>query len=107
MPPRLCQNSSSKKSISANQLAPTLGCDLKTGWFIGHRLRETVKTVGFEPLGGPRLIVEADETHMGDKAVVTTRTKCGKSGHSSKRSVVALVERGGGRVRTFHVASAT
>src|ERR1700744_5601989 len=37
---------SSKKGISANQLARTLGCTLKTGWFIGHRLREAMRTVG-------------------------------------------------------------
>ena len=34
---------SSKKGISANQLARTLGCTLKTGWFIGHRIREAMK----------------------------------------------------------------
>jgi hypothetical protein len=43
-----------------------------------------------------------DETYHGDKDVVTKRTKRGLSGHSSKRSIVALVERGG-EVRTFHV----
>src|ERR1700742_3023085 len=37
---------SSKKGISANQLARTLGCTLKTGWFIGHRIREAMKAVG-------------------------------------------------------------
>lgn len=99
--------SCSKKGISANQLHRILGCTLKTAWFIGHRIREAMKAVGIEPMGGHGKIVEADETYMGDKAVVTTRTKRGKSGHSSKRSVVALVERGGGRVRTFHVNSAT
>lgn len=98
--------SSSKKGISANQLHRTLGVTLKTAWFMGHRIREAMKVVGVEPMGGPGKIVEADETYMGDKAVVTTRTKHGKTGHSSKRSVFALVERGGGRVRTFHVASA-
>jgi transposase-like protein len=40
---------SSKKGISANQLARTLGCTLKTGWFIGHRIREAMKAVGFHP----------------------------------------------------------
>jgi transposase-like protein len=93
---------SSKKGISANQLARTLGCTLKTGWFIGHRIREAMKAVGVAPLGGIGKTVEADETYMGDKHIVTKRTKRGKSAHSSKRSVVALVERGGS-VRTFHV----
>src|SRR5271167_4388192 len=37
---------SSKEGISANQLARTLGCTLKTGWFIGHRIREAMKDLG-------------------------------------------------------------
>jgi transposase-like protein len=96
---------SSKKGISANQLSRTLGCTLKTGWFIGHRIREAMKVEGFSSMGGNGKVVEMDETYSGDKHEVLTRTKRGKSGHSSKRSVVALVERGG-EVRTFHVDSA-
>src|ERR1700688_1022816 len=96
---------SSKKGISANQLHRILGCTLKTAWFVGHRIREAMKTVGIAPLGGAGMDVEADETYFGDKAVVTTRTKLGKTGHSSKRSVVTLVERGGS-ARSFHVAKA-
>ena len=49
---------------------------------------------------------EADETYFGDKDVVAKRTKRGKSALSSKRAVVALVERGG-NVRSFHVDRAT
>lgn len=97
---------SSKKGISANQLARTLGCTLKTGWFIGHRIREAMKEVGVAPMGGAGMTVEVDETYFGDKHVVTKRTKRGKSTHGSKRSVVALVERGGS-ARTFHVEFAT
>jgi transposase-like protein len=96
---------SSKKGISANQLARTLGCTLKTGWFIGHRIREAMKVVGVEPVGGAGKVVEMDETYFGDKHIVTKRTKRtkrGKSGHGSKRSIVALVERGGS-ARMFHV----
>ena len=96
---------SSKKGISANQLARTLGVTLKTGWFIGHRIREAMRQVGVEPLGGAGEVVEADETYYGDKHVVTKRTKRGKSTHGSKRSIVALVERGGS-ARTFHVERA-
>ena len=93
---------SSKKGISANQIHRTLGCTLKTAWFIGHRVREAMKVLGVVPMGGEGKVVEMDETYFGDKRVVTKRTKRGKSAHSSKRSVVALVERGG-NVRTFHV----
>jgi len=47
-------------------------------------------------------VVEVDETYHGDKDVVEKRTKKGKATHGSKRSVVALVERGG-ESRVFHV----
>src|SRR4051794_35593508 len=91
---------SSKKGISANQLHRTLGCTLKTAWFIGHRIREAMKLVGIEPMGGRGKVVEVDETYMGNKDVVTKRTKRGKPSMSMKRSIVALVERDGGPVRT-------
>lgn len=93
---------SSKKGISSNQLHRTLGCTLKTAWFISHRIREAMKIVGFDPMGGDGKVVEADETYFGDREIVTKRTKRGKAAHSSKRSVVALVERGGS-ARMFHV----
>lgn len=94
--------SSSKKGISSNQLHRTLGVTLKTAWFMSHRIREAMRVVGFEPMGGEGAQVEADETYFGDKEHVTKRTKRGKSAHSSKRSIIALVERGG-QARTFHV----
>ena len=97
--------SSSKKGISSNQLHRTLGVTLKTAWFMSHRIREAMRTVGFEPMGGADGIVEADETYFGDKEHVTKRTKHGKAAHSSKRSIVSLVERGG-MARTFHVERA-
>src|ERR1700741_4289627 len=34
---------SSKKGISSNQLHHTLGCTLKTAWFLSHRIREAMK----------------------------------------------------------------
>ncbi len=94
--------SSSKKGISSNQLHRVLGVTLKTAWFMSHRIREAMKIVGFKPLGGEGKNVEADETYYGDREIVTRRTKHGKASHGSKRSIVALVERGGS-ARTFHV----
>jgi transposase-like protein len=93
--------SSSKKGISSNQLHRTLGVTLKTAWFMSHRIREAMRTVGFEPMGGEGSIIEADETYFGDKEHVTHRTKKGKTGLSGKRAVVALVVRGGA-ARTFY-----
>ncbi len=93
---------SSKKGISANQLHRVLEVTLKTAWFLGHRIREAMRSGSLEPMGGAGKTIEADETYFGDKEVVTKRTKRGKSALSSKRAVISLVERGGS-VRSFHV----
>ena len=97
---------SSKKGISSNQLHRTLGVTLKTAWFMSHRIREAMRDGVLSPLGGEGKTVEADETYFGDRAVITKRTRRGKSGHGSKRSVLALVERGG-NVRSFHIEHAS
>src|SRR3712207_9483564 len=88
--------------MSSNQLHRTLGLTLKSAWFLSIRIREAMRDGGLAPLGEGGKFVEADEIYFGDKAVVTKRTKKGKAAHSSKRSIVALVERGGS-ARTFHV----
>jgi hypothetical protein len=104
---------SSKKGISSNQLSRTLGVTLKTAWFMSHRIREAMRTVGLGPLGGEGEIVEADETYFGQQEERRPSpqrkgrpyTKGGKSGPSGKRAVVSLVERGGA-VRSFNPAYA-
>jgi transposase-like protein len=94
--------SSSKKGISSNQLHCTLGCTLKTAWFISHRIREAMRVVGFEPMGGSGKVVEADETYIGRlKGVPKQRT-----GGAHKNIVLTLVERGGS-ARSFHIDSTT
>jgi transposase-like protein len=55
----------SKKGISSHQLHRTLGVTLKTAWFMSHRIREAMRTVGMEPMGGAGEVVEADETFIG------------------------------------------
>jgi hypothetical protein len=75
-----------------------LGVDFKTGWFIGHRIREAMTDDGSSgPLGGDSVFVEADETFIGGKA----RNRAYKA-PPPKKAVVALVERNG-RVRSRHV----
>jgi transposase-like protein len=60
---------SSKKGFSANQFCRVLGVDFKTGWFIGHRIREAMSDDGSTgPLGGGGVFVEADETFIGGRA---------------------------------------
>ena len=56
---------SSKKGFSANQFSRTLGISLKAGWFVGHRLREAMKTVDLIPFGKAGGVVESDETFFG------------------------------------------
>ncbi len=88
---------SSKKGISSNQLHRTLGVTLKTAWFMSHRLREAMRQVGMEPMGGAGKIVEADETYYGKQE---GHTKEKRQGHMN--AVLTLVERGGS-ARSFHV----
>lgn len=96
----------SKKGVSAHQLHRMLGVTYKTAWFMAHRIREAMRDDDGGPIGGEGKTVEVDETYFGAKDHVTKRTKHGKPGHGSKRSVVALVERGGS-ARFFHAKEAT
>ena len=94
---------SSKKGISTRQLQRTFGGSMKTAWFIGHRIREAMTTLGVPdsgPLGGGNQVVEADETYVGGKA----RNR--KNVVPPKEIVLSLVEREG-RVRSFHVPNVT
>jgi transposase-like protein len=68
---------SSKKGISANQLSRTLGCTLKTGWFIGHRIREAMRDLGIAaaPMGSGGGIVAASWRQM--KPTLAANRACG------------------------------
>ena len=107
---------SSKKGVSAHQLMRTLGIgSYRTAWFMAHRIREAMDEVTDNSgmLGGEGKIVEADETYHGTRETPRKRNKYspapnrgGKAGGAHKRIIVGLVERGG-KVRTFHVQTAT
>jgi len=91
---------SSKKGISTNQLHRTLRITIKSAWFLSHRIREAMTTIGMEPLGGPGGIVEVDETFIGrEEGTEVAR------GFAHKNAVLSLVERrpAGAVVRSFHV----
>lgn len=83
---------SSKKGISTRQLQRTLGCGMKTAWFLGHRIRFAMAPGSDAgPLGGRGMTVEADET-----AITNSRkTKRGPGRKRPKHHVLSLVERGG------------
>src|SRR5580700_2762978 len=97
---------SSKKGFSANQFCRVLGVDFKTGWFIGHRIREAMSEHSdvFGPIGGEGRIIEIDETFIGKKpgGVEPWQFDSARGGWrkiqtatSGKIPVVTLVERGG------------
>ncbi|MVF11858.1 IS1595 family transposase [Ketobacter sp. MCCC 1A13808] len=87
---------SSKKCISANQLHRTLGVTLKTAWFMGHRIREAMKSTDFTPFGSGGGFVEVDETYMGQTE------GHGKDSHTSKkRKILGLIDRDTKQVRTM------
>jgi transposase-like protein len=81
----------SKKGISSNQLSRTLGVTLQTAWFMGHRLREAMRSGVLAPMGGEGAAVEIDETYIGRKPGVEARPGWVKHKHA----VLTLVERGG------------
>lgn len=105
---------SSKKGMPSHQLHRMLGVTYKTAWFMTHRIREAMKadTATDGPLGGEGKTVEADETYIGKKDDQSPskhrrgRPYLKRKPGSIKRTVVALVERGGS-VRSFHVDTAT
>jgi transposase-like protein len=96
---------SSKKGISSNQLHRTLGVTLKTAWFMSHRIREAMRTVGSEPMGGAGKVVEIDETMQGRLEGAPKKVPHGQH-FNWRNTVLTLVERGGA-ARSFHVDSAT
>jgi transposase-like protein len=103
---------SSKKGVSANQLHRTLGCTLKSAWFMAMRLREAMAPLGKqEPMGGVGKVIEADHTFMGKRRGRPTGKSTFVSGFGwtdptarveTERKIFSLVERGGS-VRSFHV----
>jgi transposase-like protein len=95
---------SSKKGISAHQLHRNLGISYQSAWFMAHRLR-------YAMMQGPMLELfkgtfEIDETYIGARN--KRGTKRGRPGPDShKTPVVALIERGTGRVRAFTMPRVT
>lgn len=94
---------SGKNGVSAHEIHRSLGITYKSAWFMMHRLREAMKDLAPEPMGGEGQSIQADETYYGNSS---KRAKGYKKGHSHKASVVALVEPKG-RARVFHVKRAT
>src|ERR1700730_4011702 len=109
---------SSKKGFSANQFCRVLGVDFKTGWFIGHRIREAMREVDpdmFGPLGGAGKTIEVDETFFGKPEGVApvqwqfdNERGWYRDARDQRRKIpiVTLVERGG-RARSIKADNIT
>lgn len=92
---------SSKKGISHHQLHRVLEVNYKTAWFLGHRIREAMRSGDLAPLGGEGGVVEVDETYIGKvKGAKVQR------GQHHKMAVLALVHRESGQSRSFVVDDA-
>jgi transposase-like protein len=93
---------SSKKGMSAHQLFRMLGFgSYRTAWFMAHRIREGMRAGELAPMGGAGSVVEIDETFQGRKE----GTPKAKAGFGHKNTILSLVDRGTGQVRSFHVDS--
>lgn len=93
----------SKKGISAHQVHRMLGISYKSSWFMMHRLREAMRVGGLVPaMGGDGGAVEVDETFIGRIKGMKAR-----GGAAHKNTVLSLLDRKTGQVRSFHVVGAT
>ena len=93
----------SKKGVSAHQIHRMLGISYKSTWFMMHRLREAMRVGGLvPPMGETGGAVEVDETYIGNIKGMKAR-----GGAAHKNTVLSLLDRCTGHVRSFHVANAT
>jgi transposase-like protein len=92
---------SAKKGMSALQISRSLGIGYKSAWFLCHRIREAMRDVSGERLGGIGKIVEADETYVGGKPRRGTK---GRATQADRKTAVAVLVERGGRARAVPVA---
>lgn len=91
---------SSKKGISSNQLARTLGVTLKSAWFLSHRIREAMRDNG-GMFGGGFGGVEADETLQGVDPRRAPDPDAVPPGPYHFNRVLTLIDRESGAARSF------
>lgn len=93
---------SSKKGISANQLARVLEVQFKSAWFLAHRIREAMASGDLTAFGSGGGIVEVDETFIG-----RIKGSEKKRAYHHKMKVLALIDRDTGKARTMVVDEVT
>lgn len=79
-----------RNGVAAKEVERQLGVTYKTAWRMCHEIRKYMAQVdGCDPIGGPDVIVEIDETLIGGKAD-------GKGqGYTNKTIVLGMIEKGG------------
>jgi hypothetical protein len=94
---------SSRKGISAHQLARILEVQYKSAWFLAHRIRGAMRSGALaQPFGSGGGAVGVDEPYIGFKKDAPNSRRFGH-----KRGVLALVDRDSGQSRWFHIESTT
>ncbi|MGO9571547.1 MAG: IS1595 family transposase [Desulfomonilaceae bacterium] len=89
---------SSKKGVSCNQLSRALGITIKSAWFLGHRIREAMRSGDLAPFGANGGAVESDETFLWNEPGAEV-----KKGYAHKRKILSLIDRESGRSRSMVV----
>lgn len=89
---------SSKKGISSNQLARTLGVTLKSAWFLSHRIREAMTDPKGGMFGDNFGGVESDETLQGADPRMDQNIQ---RGPWNMNRVLTLIDRDTGAARSF------
>jgi transposase-like protein len=93
----------SKKGISVHQVHRMLGISYKSTWFMMHRLREAMRAGGLlPPMGEDGGAIEVGETFIGNIKGVPKKRRA-----AHKNTVLSLLDRDTGHVRSLHVAMAT
>lgn len=90
--------SSAKKGVSCNQLHRTLGISVKSAWFLGHRIREAMRSGDLAPFGANGGTVESDETFLWNEPGKEVR-----KGYAHKRKILSLIDRNTGHSRSMVV----
>jgi transposase-like protein len=96
---------SSKKGMSAHQLHRMLGISYKGAWFMAMRLRHAAASGPFA--GMLQGTVEVDETYIGGRARGVNTREARREAYERIAPVIALVERGTGKVRAFPMPRVT
>jgi transposase-like protein len=80
-----------KKGIAAAQVQRHIGMTYKTAWYVCHRIREAMREIDPEPLGGKGKTVEVDESFVGGYL----SGQGSRQAQGEKIKVLGIAERGG------------